>query len=341
MIRVIHYGLGPIGVGVAKLVAKRTDMRIVGAIDIDPNKIGRDLGALLGDGQTLGVKVSGDANSVLKKSTADIVVLTTVSSLKKMKGQVTQIVQAGLPIVSTCEELSYPLAHNAALAAELDALAKQHGVAVYGTGVNPGFAMDALPLMLTAPCAEVKKIRVVRMQDASVRRLPFQQKIGAGVTRAEFQKRVDAGSVRHVGLRESVLMIADSFGWALSDYRESIEPVIAKRDVTTPFLTVKAGLVAGLSQAGRGFVNGEECITLELVAYVGAPESYDTVTIEGTPNITSTIVGGLHGDIATAAVAVNSIPRVIAAPAGLLTPNNLPIPHWRMGTEIQEAALHV
>lgn len=331
MIRVIHYGLGPIGIGVAKLVAKRTDMRIVGAIDVDPNKIGKDLGVLLGDGQTLGVKVSGDANSVLNKSTADIVVLTTVSSLKKMKGQVTQIVQAGLPIVSTCEELSYPLAHNADLVAELDALAKQHGIAVYGTGVNPGFTMDALPLMLTAPCAEVKKIHVVRMQDASVRRLPFQKKIGAGITREEFQKRVDAGSVRHVGLYESVLMIADSIGWTLSDYRESIDPVIAKRDVTTPFLTVKAGLVAGLSQTGRGFVNGEERITLELVAYVGAPKSHDTVMIEGTPNITSTIVGGLHGDIATAAVAVNSIPRVIGAPAGLLTPNNLPIPHWRIG----------
>jgi len=331
MIRVIHYGLGPIGAGVAKLVAQRADMQIVGAIDIDPGKIGRDLGALMGGGRTLGVKVSGDAGSVLKKGAADIVVLATVSSLRKLKGQITEIVRAGFPIVSTCEELSYPLAHNADLAAELDALAKRHGVAVYGTGVNPGFTMDALPLMLTAPCAEVKRVRVVRMQDAGVRRLPFQLKIGAGVTPEEFQERADAGSVRHVGLRESVLMIADSVGWALSDYRESIEPVIAQCDVTTPFLTVRAGLVAGLRQAGRGFVDGKERITLELVAYVGAPESHDTVTIEGTPSITSTIAGGLHGDIATAAVTVNSIPRVIAAPAGLLTPNNLPIPHWRMG----------
>lgn len=329
MTRVIHYGLGPIGILVAKLIAKRGDMKIVGAVDIDPNKIGKDLGDLLGDGQKLGVNVTGDAKSVLKKGQADIVVLTTASSLKKIKGQIVQIVESGLPIISTCEELSYPRAHNEDLVKELDALAKQHGVAVYGTGVNPGFTMDALPLMLTAPCAEVTKIHVVRMQDASVRRLPFQQKIGAGITREEFQKRVDSGSVRHVGLRESILMIADSIGWVLSDYRESIEPVMAKRDVTTPFLTVKAGSVAGLNQIGRGFVNGKELITLELVAYVGAPESHDTVTIEGTPNIKSTIVGGLHGDIATAAVTVNSIPRVIAASGGLLTPNNIPMPHWR------------
>ncbi|MEP7200561.1 MAG: dihydrodipicolinate reductase, partial [Chloroflexota bacterium] len=266
MIRVIHYGLGPIGVGVAKMIAKRHDMQIVGAIDIDPNKVGKDFGDLLGDGKKLGVAISSDARAVLDKRTADIVVLTTSSALKKIMGQIAQIAEAGLPIISTCEELSYPPAHNADLVAQLDALAKQHGVAVYGTGVNPGFTMDALPLMLSAPCADVRKIRVVRMQDASVRRLPFQQKIGAGITREEFQSRVDDGSVRHVGLRESITMIAESFGWPLSDYRESIEPVMATRDVTTPFLTVKAGSVAGVDQSGRGFVNGEERITLQLVA---------------------------------------------------------------------------
>ena len=326
--RVIHFGLGPIGIGVARLVAARGDMQIVGAIDIDPNKVGKDFGAML-DGRALGVPVSGDASAVLNKRTADIVALTTASSLKKVAPQIRQIVQAGLPLVSTCEELSYPRAHNADLVDELDALAKEHGVAVYATGVNPGYVMDALPLMLTAPCADVKKVRIVRMQDASVRRLPFQQKIGAGITREEFQQRVSDGSVRHVGLRESITMIAESLGWTLSDYREEIEPVMAERDIQTPFLGVKAGSVAGVNQVGRGFVNGEERIRLQLVAYVGAPESHDTVDIEGTPNIHSTIAGGLHGDVATAALVVNSIHRVIHAPPGLLTPNNLPIPHWR------------
>lgn len=326
--RVIHYGLGPIGVGVAKLIAQRNDMQIVGAIDIDPQKVGEDFGALL-DGHTLGVTISADARAVLDKDKADIVVLTTSSSLRKIMPQLRQIAEAGLRVISTCEELSYPPAHNADLVGELDALAKRCGIAVYGTGVNPGYTMDALPLMLTAPCAEVKKIRVIRMQDASVRRLPFQQKIGAGITREEFQQRVEDGSVRHVGLRESVTMIAQSLGWTLSDYREVIEPVMAERDVTTPVLTVRAGSVAGVNQVARGFVNGEERITLQLIAYVGAPESHDTVQIEGTPNIHSTIVGGLHGDIATAAIVVNSIPRVLSAPPGLLTPNDLPIPHWR------------
>ncbi|MBI5878631.1 MAG: dihydrodipicolinate reductase [Chloroflexi bacterium] len=331
MIRVVHFGLGPIGIGVAKLVAKRGDMQIVGAVDIDPAKVGKELGALLGDGQKLGVTVTNDVKSVVNKNVADIVVLTTASALKKVKGQLETIVNAGLPVISTCEELSYPQAHNAELVSELDALARKNGVAIYATGVNPGFVMDALPIFLTAPCADVKRIRIVRMQDAGVRRLPFQQKIGAGITREEFQKRVADGSVRHVGLRESITMIADSFGWTLSDYKEVIDPVIAKQDVTTPFLTVKAGTVAGVDQSGIGYVNGEERITLQLVAYVGAPQSHDTVQIDGTPNIKSTIEGGLHGDIATAAIVVNSIPRVVGGAAGLITPNNLPLAHWQQG----------
>jgi 4-hydroxy-tetrahydrodipicolinate reductase len=331
MIRVIHYGLGPIGVGIAKLVAARNDMRIVGAIDIDPNKVGKDFGSLFGDGRTLGVAIRADAAAVLDKRSADIVVLTTSSALKKIMGQLKQIAEAGLPVISTCEELSFPPANNADIVAELDALAKQYGVAIYGTGVNPGYIMDALPLMLTAPCAEVKRVRVERVVDAGKRRLPLQQKVGAGITRDEFQKRVVDGSVRHVGLRESATMIAQSLGWTLDGYEEQIDPMIADRAVTTPFLTVQPGQVAGVHQVGRGFVGGRELVTLDIAMYVGAPNSHDTMQIEGNPNVNVTVEGGLHGDIATAAIVVNSIPRVVAAQPGLLTANNLPMPHWRSG----------
>jgi 2,4-diaminopentanoate dehydrogenase len=330
MTRVISYGLGPIGTLVAKMIVKRSDMRIVGAIDVDREKAGRDLGELLGEYGRLGITVSGDANAVLEKGEADIVVLATASSLRKVRSQILQIVQAGLPVISTCEELAYPLANNPDLVDELDALARRHDVAIYGTGVNPGFIMDALALVLTTPCAEVTAVKVVRVQDARDRRLPFQHKIGAGTTRQEFEQRVASGSIRHVGFRESARMIADAIGWRLDDYQECIEPVVADRDISTPFMTVRAGSVAGLNQVGRAFVAGRERVRLDLTAYIGAPQSHDTVTIEGTPTIVSRIDGGLNGDIATAAVTVNSIPRVLAANGGLLTANNVPIPHWRL-----------
>ena len=96
-------------------------------------------------------------------------------------------------IVSTTEELAYPVGANRRIARQIDALARRARVAVLGTGVNPGFVMDALPIALTAVCERVNAIEVDRIQDASVRRLPFQQKIGAGLTLGQFQKQVDEG----------------------------------------------------------------------------------------------------------------------------------------------------
>ena len=150
-------------------------------------------------------------------------------------------------------------------------------MAVLGTGVNPGFVMDALPIMLTGVCERVEAIRVDRIQDARIRRLPFQQKIGAGLTREQFQKKVDDGSVRHVGLAESVSMIADALGWKLDRITDEIQPKIATETVASEFLAVDPGYVCGIVQDGIGYRDGEPVITLHMEAYLGAPESYDSV----------------------------------------------------------------
>ena len=200
-----------------------------------------------------------------------------------------------------------------------------------GTGVNPGFTMDALPITLTGVCSDVKAIRVDRIQDASVRRLPFQQKIGAGLTAAEFQAKVDGGTVRRVGVIESITMIADAMGWKLDSVTDVIEPKIATREVTSQFLTVDKGQVCGLVQDGIGYHKGEPVIVLHMEAYLGAPESFDAVTVEGTPALSMKIAGGVHGDVATASITVNSIPKVIEARGGLHTMRSLPIPSWYGG----------
>jgi 4-hydroxy-tetrahydrodipicolinate reductase len=188
--------------------------------------------------------------------------------------------------------------------------------------------MDALPITLTGVCADVKTIRIDRIQDASVRRLPFQQKIGAGLTAAEFQAKVDGGTVRHVGLTESITMIADAMGWKLDKVTDVIKPKLAEREVSSQFLTVDKGKVCGLVQDGIGYRKGAPIITLHMEAYLGAPESFDAVTVEGTPALSMKIAGGVHGDVATASITVNSIPKVIAASGGLHTMRSLPIPSW-------------
>jgi len=327
-IRVLHFGLGPIGAAIVRQVAARDGFRIVGAVDIDPAKAGRDLGDVAEVGRRLNVKVSSDARRVLKSSKPDVAILCTSSSLKRVLPQIEVILRAKTPIVSTTEELAYPVGANLSAARAIDRLARKAKAAVLGTGVNPGFVMDALPITLTGVCERVDAIRIDRIQDARIRRLPFQQKIGTGLTPEQFQRKVEEGSVRHVGLTESISMIGASLGWTLDRITDEIQPKIAAEMVASEFLAVDAGYVCGIIQDGVGYRGGRAVISLHMEAYLGAPESYDAVRIEGSPALTMKIPGGVHGDIATASIVVNSIPKIIDAAPGLHTMRDLPIPSY-------------
>ena len=327
-IRVMHVGLGPIGAAVVRQVAARKGFQIVAAVDIDPYKVGKDVGDVIELNRKLRVKVTPELGKTIKATKPDVAVLCTASSLKRVLPQFEEILKHRVPIVSTTEELSYPAPYNRRLAKRLDEVARKAKVAILGTGVNPGFTMDALPIALTGVCERVDRIEVHRVQDARVRRLPFQQKIGSGLTREQFQKKVDDGSVRHVGLSESIQMIGDAMGWKLDRITDDIKPKMADHTVESEFIAVDAGFVCGIIQDGVGYMKGQPVITLHMEAYLGAPESYDSVLIEGSPRIHSKIIGGVHGDVATASITVNSIPKVIAADPGLRTMRDMPLPSY-------------
>jgi 2,4-diaminopentanoate dehydrogenase len=327
-IKVLHVGVGPIGAGVVRQITARKSLSIVGAVDVDPAKVGRDLGEVCGLGRRLRIKVTDDIARTIKAVRPDVAVLCTQSSLKKALPEIEAVLRLKVPIVSTTEEMAYPVLANAAIAKRIDALAKRARVAVLGTGVNPGFAMDALPLALSAVCERVTAVEVDRVQDARVRRLPFQQKIGAGLTLDAFMARVKDGSVRHVGLAESITMIADALGWRLERITDEIQPKVAEAEVSSVFLTVAPGQVAGIIQDGVGYRKGEPVIRLHMEAYLGAPSAYDAVRIAGSPPLSMTIAGGIHGDVATAAVVVNSIPKVLQAPPGLRTMRDMVLPSF-------------
>jgi 4-hydroxy-tetrahydrodipicolinate reductase len=331
MVRVLLYGLGPIGVMVGRQLAMRSGFRIVGAVDIDPAKVGRDVAEIAGLRRRLGVKVDPDPHHAIKRTRPDIVVLCTASSIRAVMPQVEQVLKARVPIVTTTEELSYPVKRNAALARRIDAMARRAKVAVLSTGVNPGFVMDALPITLSVACESIEAVTVNRVQDARTRRLPFQQKIGAGLTPDQFEREVARGSIRHVGLAESISMIADSLGWRLDRITDEIKPKIADVTVASEFLAVDPGYVSGIVQDGVGYRQGRPVVRLHMEAYLGAPESYDEVGIEGVPPLTLRIPGGVPGDIATASIVVNSIPRVLAARPGLQTMRDLPVPSYYGG----------
>jgi 4-hydroxy-tetrahydrodipicolinate reductase len=324
----LHFGLGPIGLGIVRLVAARRGFRIVGAVDIDPGKIGRDLGEVAGLGRRLRVRVAGDARKAIKASAPDVAIMCTHSSLEDVLPQFETVLKSKVPIVSTTEELAYPTRPNMRYARKIHELAKKHKVAVLGTGVNPGFAMDVLPITLTGVCERVDAIHVSRVQDARIRRLPFQKKIGAGLTPEQFRQKVAEGTVRHVGLAESISMIADAVGWKLDRITDDVLPKVAESTVASDFLAVDPGYVCGLLQDGVGFRNGEPVITMHMEAYLGAPESYDSVEIDGSPALKMRIAGGVHGDVATTSIVVNSLPKVIEASPGLHTMRDMPIPSF-------------
>jgi 4-hydroxy-tetrahydrodipicolinate reductase len=321
----MQFGCGPIGCSIVRLAAQRAALSVCGAIDIDPALVGRDPGDVAGAGAALGAVVRCDAREALAELRPELVFHTTGSKAAEVFDQIALIAAAGANVVSTCEELAFPEYRDPDLAERLHALAVRHGVSILGTGVNPGFLMDTWPLFMSTLCEDVRRVRVARVQDASGRRIPFQQKIGAGLSVAEFDAAVAGGSFGHVGLQESAAMLAAGLGWRLDEISETIEPVLLDREVSSGHVTVPPGTVAGLKQVAVGTRAGEPAVELEFQAYLGAPRSYETVSLAGTPPLEVTIEGGTPGDTATAAIVVNSAAAVAAAAPGLYSMKDLPV----------------
>jgi hypothetical protein len=327
-IRVIQYGLGPIGSAVARHLVERPGLELVGGVDIDPDKVGRDVGEVIGLEQPLGMAVAETLAVALERTGADVVVHTTSSYFDLFKDQIIEILEAGLDVVSTAEELSFPWLAHAEEAAEVDAVARRAGKTVLGTGVNPGFIMDALPLFLTAICQRVDHLAVTRIINASTRRGPFQTKIGSGMTVEAFNAKMDAGRMGHVGLPESVGMVFDTLGKELARYESEVEPVLADRLVKTAYFEVQPGQVRGLKQVARGYTQEGEFMALTFIAALDAGEDGDTIKISGKPDL-EVQLKGTNGDLATVAIAANAIRRVKEAAPGLVTMRDLSIvTHW-------------
>ena len=315
LVEVAHVGLGAIGREVVRLVLHREDLRLVGVCDIDPALVGQPIGSVL-DEDGGDVTVAPDLGSV---ASADglVVTHTTSSSLARCLPELLAAVEAGAHVVSSCEELSYPWVQAPEQAARLDAAARAAGVAVVGTGVNPGFAMDYLPVVLSGAAKRVDYVRVHRVQDAGLRREPLQAKVGAGITREEFDRRVASGSMGHVGLTESAQAVAAALGWDATDTSETIEPVVADEPTPSAFGTIEPGQIAGIDQVAVVVADGVERVRLHLQMAVGIGPSQDDIWLTGDPDLHLSVPGGLHGDLATAAALVNTVGSVRHAEPGL------------------------
>ena len=325
-IKIAQFGLGPIGLETLKLAATKPWAEIVGGVDIDPAKIGQDLGALTRNRDLRGRQVRRSLEELVARNRPDVIFHTAVSRFKDAFAQIEPMARRGISVVSSCEELLFPALREPALAAKLDRVCKQAGARVVGTGVNPGFVMDLLPVCLTGVSREVRAVHVQRVVNASTRREPLQRKIGSGLPPAEFRRRFKQGKAGHAGLKESLALIAHCLGWPVRRIVETGDAVVAGHNIRTRFLEVKKGQTCGLHQHAEATVNGRVCLTLDLKMYLDAKDPHDAVQVEGEPPLDIVIRGGVAGDQATVAALVNTAPRLLAAPAGLLLTTDLPVP---------------
>ncbi|MBM4061088.1 MAG: dihydrodipicolinate reductase [Planctomycetes bacterium] len=318
-LRVVSCGLGAIGLAAARLVLQKQSIQLVGAVDIDKAKVGKDLGELIGAGKPTGIKVERDTEAVLKRLAPDVLLHCTSSFLSAVKDDLLLAARLGIDVVSSTEELLVPDHRSPTLARELDAAAKAGGASILATGVNPGYAMDFMAVIASAVTFDVRSARCIRVVDAGTRRLSLLRKIGAGLGADEFQTNMATGRFGLVGMRESVALLARALDLEVDRVDQTVEPVIAVEDHKTPFLTVKEGRVSGLRNHSYGYVGKQTVLHLDLSMYVGAPDPRDEVLLESTPPIHLKFHGGIAGDQAAAAILVNNLHGVVAAAPGLRT----------------------
>ncbi|MCX8193592.1 MAG: dihydrodipicolinate reductase [Nitrososphaeria archaeon] len=312
------YGIGPIGSLLARYGLERNWMELVAAFDIDPLKIGRDIGEVIGLREKIGIIVEKDAREGLKKTRPDIVLHATGSYLDKIYKQIMDAVEIGADVISTCETLSYPYYRYPSLSQKLDDEAKKNDSTILGTGVNPGFLLDLLPAVMSSPCLKVEKIIARRILDASKRRESFRKKIGLGLEKSVFDEKIKNGELTaHVGYAESICLIADAIRLRLDSVEEHQEALIAEQKIEMNEIKVELGRVRGVRGYGLGLKDGKEVIKIEFIAALGVDEEFEEIVIEGIPKIVWRNSYGTPGDQATVAMVLNYVPIVIESEPGL------------------------
>ena len=328
-IKVAQFGLGPIGIESIKLAAEKSWIEVVGGIDIDPAKAGKSLGDVTGDKKLATARIYKTFEELIEKSRPDVVLHTAGSKADGAIQQINPMAQQGVSVVSSCEELLVPRFRAPKLAEELDAICKKHNARVLGTGVNPGFVMDVLPVCMTGVSRTVEHIYCERIVNASTRRQPLQKKIGSGMHPDEMRRLFKEGKAGHAGFLESLALIGHAMNWHFTETYELFEPVIAPYDIKTKFFDVKKGQCCGIHQQVVGKIGDVQRVHMDLKMYLDARDPHDAIKITGEPPLEVRINGGVAGDHATVASLINAIPRVLKAPPGVLMMTDIAVPAWR------------
>jgi len=329
-------GTGQMGSAIARVVLEKKGMELAGVYARRPERAGLDVGEAIGLGRELGLAVDGDLAALVARTRADIAIQATCSRVAEAVEEIRVLLRAGVDVVSIAEEMAYPAAASPALAAEIDDLAARNGATVLGTGINPGFVLDLLVIALTGVCAQVDSIEAKRVNDLSPYGPSVLSSQGVGLTPEQFREGLEDGSVTgHMGFPETIAMIADAVGWSIERVEESREPIISSVRRSTPFVEVEPGCAAGCLQTAIAYARGKPVIELihpqQIHPEVEGVATGDFIEIHGTPDVSLSGSPEIPGGVATAALAVNVIPRVLDAAPGLKTMSELPVPAALIG----------
>ncbi|MFZ1614353.1 MAG: 2,4-diaminopentanoate dehydrogenase [Holophaga sp.] len=338
-VKVAIWGFGAMGSGMAEVLLRKKGVDVVGVCDIHPDRMGKSMFEVLGvpKGDRKDVVIKGDITKVIKKESADVVLLCTDSFTAKTFDKIKLIVELGINVVSTAEEMSYPKAQEPKLAAKIDKLAKANGVSVLGTGINPGLMMDLLAILMTGACTDVEYVKCERVNSLSPFGPAVMEEQGVGITLDEFNKQSASGHLAgHVGFNESVNMICDAIGWKLDKpVEQTMAPIVSKVHRKTKYAEVLPGNVAGCTMKGYGYVDNKLAVEMihpqQIEPELEGTDTGDYVVIKGTPNVNLSNKPEIPGGIGTIAMCINMIPHVINARPGLHTMIDLPVPRAIMG----------
>lgn len=335
-VKVIIWGMGAMGSGIASMLMKKKGIDIVGAIDIG-TKIGQPIFDVLGESYEGKENIAiGTVEDTIKEKAADIVLICTDSFTSKVFDKIKLIAENKMNVITTAEEMAYPKAQSPELAKKIDELAKTNGISVLGTGINPGLIMDTLVLVMSAACEDINYITSRRVNSLSPFGKAVMEEQGIGISVAEFVKGKEEGTLAgHVGFSESIMMISDALGLGIDEIEQDMDAIVTEVDRIAPHGSAKAGEVAGVSMKAFGKKEGKTLIEMDHPQQI-EPEQVgvqtgDYVIIDGNPQINMIGSPEVEGGVGTIAMCVNMIPQTINAAPGLVTMIDLPLPHAVLG----------
>ena len=336
MIKVAVWGTGMMGQGLLGYILDRPEgIELVGAIDTDPAKQGMTVGTLIG--RDCDVRITSNSDAVLSLK-PDVVCVLTASNLREISAPVEAAIHAGANVIGIAETLSFPWTSDKAWAEKFDVLAKEHGVSILGTGINPGFVLDSLPIMLSSVGLRIERIEASRINDLSPFGPTVMQSQGVGTTVEQFEAGIADGSiVGHIGFHESIGLIGYALGWEIDEIVETREPIVSTVERSTPHVHVAPGNVAGCRHIARAYSKGELKIELvhpqQIHPHLEGIDTGDFIHVVGEPDIHLAITPEIPGGKGTYASIGNYIPLIGAAAPGIQTVVDMPLPRFWFPTK--------